>query len=267
MNISEHESWTVYAPAVCTCADARIGSIRAKGVGRKPVFILEFIIHDTGQAVTKFYNVKITPKGNYAATHNGDFAKQHRLVTGKYNKARYSRARQLLKDMVGHDYIVEYEVAESSQNKSYLKATKVNPVNSIITEQWFESGLLRPKKRSPNDHRLANRNKATVKQRTSNNVAIERQKVSKLLAMNKPQEPHLDLDSSVISIPLKHTTLKHNHVEPYTHISVEDDSTNDTEYKTTMREVGGVRVFQYYRHPDETLDQYHDRVIEESWGV
>jgi hypothetical protein len=267
MSTFDHDQWTVYAPTVCMCIDARIGTITTINGGRQHVFILEFIIHDTEQVVTKFFNVSKTPKGDYAIPHESDFAKLHRRVTGQYKKARYSRAQQLLKHMVGHRYVVEYEPAESSKKLPYLKATKVKPVEPIISEQWYPSGRLQPKTRSPNTRRLINVSMATVKQQLSKELAIEKQKASNDLAMDKAEEPHPYLDSSEISIPLKHTTLKHNQVGPYPHASLVGNKLKGNKYKTTRTIKGGVISYQYYQRPNETLEQYHERVIDESWDI
>ena len=265
MSISERDKWTVYAPAICTCIDARAGTIQSINGGIKHVFILEFIIHDTEQVVTKFYNVNKTKKGNYALTHDGDFAMIYRLVTGNYNKARYSRAQQLLKHMVGVDYRVEYGAAESRKNKPYLKATKVSPVDPAVSEEWFTSGKLKPKKRRGNTRIVTNKVVATEKQQVSNDLAIDKQKHGNKLTMIKAEKPHSYSDSSAIPIPLKHTTLKHNHVEPYTHTSVVANKSKENKYKTKVTIIGErEKSYRYYPRPDESEEQYHERVIDES---
>jgi len=256
VNTHEHDDWTVYPPAVCLCVDARLGEIPTNG-GKQSVFILEFFILETEQSVTKFFNVRKTPKGDYAAPHDSDFAKLHRLVTGEYNKARYSRAQQLLKHMIGHEYIVEYGSAVSSQGLSYLKAKTVKPVDPVVTNAWYPSGKLIPKQRHLNSRKTTNRKVAMAKQRSSNELAIEQQKSNNDLAMEKAATPHFNWGLSTHSIPLEHTTLKHNHVEPCKPDSID-------EYETTMILVGSVNNFQYYQRPDESEDDYHDRVFDES---
>lgn len=261
MNTFDHHSWTPQAASICICVDAKIGTITTTNRGIQHVFILDFIIDGTEQLVTKFFNVRKSPKGDYAIPHDSDFAKLHRLVTGQCKKARYSRAQQLLKHMVGHNYIVEYGPAESSKKLPYMKATKVKPVEPIITDQWYPSGRLLPKTRSSNIKQLINLSITSVKQEPSKELAIEKQKAGNDLEMDKAEEHHSYLGSSTISVP-----LKHNQVKPLPHPSLLDDKVKDNKYKTTMTIKGGVRGYQYYQQPNETLEQYHERVIYESWN-
>lgn len=265
MSISEQADWTVYPPAVCTCIDTRLGTISTKA-GERLVFILELLILETEQTVTKFFNVRKTPKGEYSVPHDGDFAKLHRLTTGQYKKARYSRSQQILGHLIAYDFIVEYVNAQSSHGQPYFKAKKIEPVEPIFTDQWYTSGKIKPKKKSSKNRTSNNKKKVMVKQQFGDELTMDQQKTSNESAIRKAGNPHSDSDSNVISIPLKHTTLKHKHIEPYTHnILVDNESMNDR-YETTMVvDDKGVKHYQFHKHPDENQDKYYDRVIDESW--
>jgi len=257
MNTSEQAGWTVYEPTLCKCVGTRVATISTEG-GKQTVFILDLAIKDSGVILTRYFNVKKLPKGNCSVKHNSYFAILYRLTIGENPTARYSRAEQLLHHLHGHEFIAEYENASTLSIPHYFRVTKLKPVNPIVTDDWYPTGILILKKKV----RYSSSNDSTIKQQeNSNYAAINKQKISNELTMGKAGLADSYLDSADISIPQQH--LKHD-IEPLHHIELDTDSVD--KYETTMKQINmKERSFQYCQCPNETLDQYHDRVIDESY--
>ena len=139
--------------------------------------------------------------------------------------------------------IVEYENAKGANGIDYLRVKTIKPATPIITDGWFPDGRLRDKKWKP----------------TGNGLETNRKKSGKKLETQEAVKPHFNLVSASNSTPLKDVTYK---VEPYNHTELIPDS-ND-EYRTTLEEVNGARVYRGHQKPSETQQQYHERMILES---
>ncbi|PHS69128.1 MAG: hypothetical protein COB23_07170 [Methylophaga sp.] len=254
----DRSGWTTYAPAVCECVGVRIANINTSG-GAKTVFILELVTIEGGLFLTKFFNVNKTPKGNYSVQHNSDFAKIYRTTIGENPTSRFSRANQLLKHLMGCEFIAEYIDAKTILIEHYLKATKLTSTAPIVTDEWFETGTLKAKKRSQKPKCLNVVEVTKNKQWIGNGLAKNKQKNGNELVMEKAEKAHCYLASPTISIPL--TSFKH-YIRPLSHIKPISVRTDD--YETTIKTVTGSTSYQYSQCSNETDDEYYDRVIEES---
>lgn len=145
----EKQNWTVNESIVCECVGVKTGVSRI-GKRQRPVFILELTTLATGAMLIKYYGVDKTVKGNYTVMHNSSFAKDFRLTIGVNPKADYSRAHRLLRKLIGYRFIADYVPAISNNGDHYLKATKLKPVEPIVTDEWTVTGHLRPKKKLEN---------------------------------------------------------------------------------------------------------------------
>lgn len=239
----DKSGWTVYEPVLCQCVGARIASSPIKGIV-KPACILELLHLETGQEIIKWLGINKTPKGGYSVKPNSDFAKLYRVTKGYVTKARFSKANQLLKHFVGCEFITEFENAKGSRGNEYLRAKTIKPVNPIITDGWFPDGRLRYKNWKP----------------TGNGLETNWKKSGNELETRKAENPHLNLVSPSKITPLKDITSK---IEPYTH--VEPIPSSNDEYETTLEVLNGMKIYRGHQQPNETQEQYHERVISESF--
>jgi len=174
--------WTVHEAILCEYVDTRVAEISTPA-GKKSVFIMGLVLLDTGVTLIKYLNVEKTPKGNYAIKHNSDFAKLYRLVIGDNPTARYSRARSLLSHLKSHQFIAKFQDTKAAQVEHYFKVTSLIPANPIVTDERFESGTLRAKKKVQKIKGLKVIKLAIDKQTISNGLTKNRQKTDKKLAM------------------------------------------------------------------------------------
>jgi hypothetical protein len=137
----------------CVCMTTRTCVIPTKG-GFIPRFIMELHPDDEREPVLKFFGVEKTPKGNYTAKPNSDFAKLYRLTTGLNPKKRWDRVARFLKHFHDERFIVDWEEIETPDKRTYLKATHIKPVNPIIDDGiWTETGSLIKAGRPYSNHR------------------------------------------------------------------------------------------------------------------
>jgi hypothetical protein len=239
----DKSGWTTYEPAECECVGARIASSRING-SIKPTFILEMYVPELELTAIKWLNVTKTPKGSYSVKQNSDFAKLYRLTIGYVNKRRFSKAHQLKNHIVGHQFIADFKQDKGADGDNYLKVTAIKPLNPIITDGWFPDGRIRDKNWKQNGNGLE-----TNWKQTGNGLETP-----------KAVNPHLNLVSPAISTTLKDITSK---IDTYKD-TVPTPVVND-EYETVLEIVNGMKTFQYHQHPNETLAEYHERVIAESF--
>ncbi len=236
--------WTVYEPAQCECVNAKKAKINTPG-GQKPIFILE-LLTDDGKEIIKYLNVKKLPSGNYSAAKDSDFAKLYRLAIGDNPTKRFSKAQQLLSHFHGVKFLVSFEEHIASNNSSYFKAKTIQPVEPIIRDEWTATGQLKGK---PRGH-YKRPNKVMSRRLIGDNMATSRRKSGEDLDIKKPVKPHFNLTSGTNSAPLKHTTYN---MEPLPHNAVKGEEKRQT------------RVYEYNRREHETIDDYYDRVINETF--
>lgn len=260
MSVIDKSGWTIYEPSRCECTSSRIATINTAG-GTKVVFIVELFSLDRGIDLIKYFNVVRTPKGSYSVKHNSDFAKLYRTTIGKNPISRYTRADQLLRHLEGKEFIAEYIDASTNQIEHYFKATKLEPVDPIITNEWFETGVLKAKKRGRRYNKENGHKIKKNKQQIGNELAKVKQKVGNDLATGKAESPHLNLELTDISIPL--TSLKHD-IEPLPHTGPMVDRRE--EHRTVIDGANSEKVYHYHQHPNETQQDYHERVIDESFS-
>ena len=132
--------WKVYEQALCECIEARIASISIKG-RIKPIFILELIDLKTGSVGIKWLAVTKSLKGGYSVKPNSGFSRLYRLTIGYVDKARFSKANQLLKHFIGSKFIAEFENAQGSDDDNYglptqLGANVINELLSVFPSSW-----------------------------------------------------------------------------------------------------------------------------------
>lgn len=241
-NTNEKVDWTTYEPERCICVGAKVGQINVRG-GMKPVFILDLVAEVNGRQIIKFFNAQKTKAGNYTVSRKSNFAKLYRITVGENPSARFSRANQLLGHLLGKEFIVEYRAVTSTT--SYYKAENIKPVEPIITDQWFPSGILKPNIKVRHNEKLL----AKERQLIDKDLAINGQKDDNLLTIVSGHESATEQGLGTDSNPIQNTTKI---MKPLPHTTVE--KINDKEM-----------VYCYKRNKDETDEDYDERVIRESF--
>ena len=155
-NIEQASNWL--------CINAKVGSIPTSG-GIKPVLIVE-LTNDAGEIAIKFFNAKLTAKGNLSVDRNSDFAKLYRLTTGNNPIPRFTRCNQLMGHLIGYQFIADTDQAISKKHENYLRVTNIKPLNPITGDTWCLTGHM------IKNVRVKSNKLAINKQRNGNKLAI-----------------------------------------------------------------------------------------------
>lgn len=229
--------WTKHGPTKCECIEAKTGSIKTAG-GPKDLIILTFVDLSSTEELLYFLNATKKKSDNYAVPRQSNFAKLYRLTTGKNPSSRFSKAQQLMNHFIGEYFICEYETAKSTKGHCYNKVTSIIPANIQQSDEWLSSGFTRKKRRQIN----------------GNNLEKNWQIVGNQLETEISEKPrHIWRQLPIQS----HNNIATSRVSTYQHAPMGTDVKVINE-----REV----VINYRQLPDETDDQYLDRVIDESWN-
>jgi len=226
------------------CIDTRMGSTKTQG-GIKPVFIVELACDLFAMPIIKYFSCQHKGK-NYTVPHNGDFAKTWRLTKGTNPKNQYSKAQQLLNQLPGHKFLVKG--APTSGKTTYFKATEIKPLKPVYSELWTPSGVLKkcPKKVTFQPPEIGSE-LATDWQNVGNNLAESWQKVGNEETLQTAKtlglEPVFNPTSSGLPGKRNHLPTK-----PLLEAMLQEP-----------------RFYNYPRQENESDDDYHQRVIDQSW--
>lgn len=231
--------WTIYEPQPCLCVDGRVGYNR-----NQPVLILDFLTVDEERKVVGFFNVTETAKGGYTVGDKSKFAKLYRLTIGDNPKRLKGKAHQLIKHFIGECLVVSFKEAQTDKGVFHFKAEEIKPIEPIITHEWFSTGELKGKVRGRYRDKVLHR-----QQKSRNNLDESWISIGNKLEIKKTEKVPNDLGSCEISNTSKHKTLGVS-----TLIDTKLEVINDKE-----------KVFTYYQGEDESLDDYYQRVIDESF--
>jgi hypothetical protein len=247
-------------------------------IGKAQAFLLK-LETESGEIINKFFNVTKTQKGNYTVGHNSDFAKLYRLTTGENPTARFSRADRLLKHLLGYEFVCEYDQSAWTDGTECLKVRNIRPLNPVQNNEWTITGNLKQKikVKTRKTHKISNVKMAMECQKNDNNLATDWQCFGndKSLEAAKTLGLEHDFDFSVSvqqydGIKPYHSN-KDNNI--YTHTR-EDENLIDAEYSVTENKPKSntqkiiksetETLFVYQQMQDETIDDYFDRVLDES---
>ncbi len=256
---AEKASWTISTPVLCRCIGAKPVTTKIRG-GATPSFILELVNVETNEKVICYFNARKTKSG-HSVKPESKFAKLYRITTGNNPMPRYNKAQQLLKHFIGHEFIAEYKAETASNNQPYFKTTSIKPNKPKPSEQWKEDGELLGK------YDWSNRpSKQPKKWKVTGKRLESKWKVAgKLLESAITGKAQFYLVSSGFSMRNNVLTYTRERVTTCNHspaIPKQQDS-----YKTTVKEIDGVKHYQYHQQPDETEQQYQERVIDESMAA
>jgi len=236
--------WTTYEPARCECINTKIALIDIEGI-KKPVFILELLTEDD-RLVIKYLNVKKLRSGNYSVQKQSDFAKLYRSAFGVNPSKRFSKSQQLLPHFHGMEFITTFEEALLPKGTKYLKATKLEPINPIITAEWTSTGQLKGKSRG----HYKTKNVNGLRRKSGEELAKNWRKIGDDLDIENAVKTHFYLASHHNSIPLKDTTCN---IEPLPHKALSTNSNRK------------IPVYTHTRRKHESLGVFYDRVIDETF--
>jgi hypothetical protein len=250
----------------CVCMTTRTCVIPTKG-GFTPVFIMELHSDDLREPVVKFFNVKKTPKGNYTVSPHSDFAKLYRLTFGLNPKKRWDRAVRFLKHFHDVRFIVDWKEIETPDKKTYLKATHIQPVDSIVDDGiWTETGTLIKAGRPYANHRKC----SISRENTGGRLGEHRGNIGGRLGEDWGKQSASSPNEIAASSHFQshNTIVKQYHSKAITCQSVVHSVKESASVESNLDEekpmIKKPQVFVYHQRPDETYDEYLDRVIDES---
>jgi hypothetical protein len=206
--------------------------------------ILDLVSFDGSLKVVAFFNVKKTKKGFYTVGHKSRFAKLYRSTIGDNPSRLKGKAHQLVKHFIGEQFYVDYKEALRDDRSLYFKATDISPIKPIETKEWFSNGELKAKARG---RYVTKKNKnRTLRGKEQEN---KWKNAGNELETASPSKPNKNKGSEYVSSALKHTT---SGVSPLTCVDMKVVSHNE-------------RIYTYEKKRGETLDEYHQRVIDETF--
>jgi len=218
---------------------------------------LRLIEIETGEEVTCYFPAQKSKNGDMSVSRvKSKFSALYRLVTGNNPAARFSRSQQLIKHFIGYEFIVEYEVVTSKNQGEYRKAVTIKPVNPIVKKEWTKAGILKGKSRRAYSSR--------VKQSSGNRQASSGQSASNIVAIENLGEAHFNL-----GLPRSSTSPASQQANRLEHLQERGSSSQEAaaEFVTVVAQVSSKeKVFQYHQQSSESTEQYHERVIEESFS-
>ena len=255
----ERASWTVGVSAStisdwipARCINVRIGNIH----GRVSIIIVLETSGDDPKEVLRFFSAK---KGNgkakdYIVPHDGALAKLIRITLGVHPRKRYCKAQQLARHLIGHNFLIQPELSQT-EGSAYWKTKTIKPEIMMSSEEWSATGTLYGKQSSSV---IMSGDKPDKKGRRSGDKK----------EMRKSGISHSYLGSG--AIPIAHQPITNNTATHTLPISDNGDIDNEQltqldPFSTTVKLLSPTnRVFAHHRRPDETEEQYHERIIDES---
>lgn len=147
----ELAAWTVTekqsSGALCECISISISEkmITLKSNSSRALissFVMKLVELDTGEEITCYFKFQKSKAGHATVKAESKFAILYRLTFGLNPRKRYSNARQLANHFKGEQFLVKYVIETTELKESYRKATSINPVVPIVTDEWTIKGKL-----------------------------------------------------------------------------------------------------------------------------
>lgn len=237
-----------YETTEALCVEVRNAVINTQG-GKKPCYVMELRCQESGHTIIQFFNHQLTKSKTAAVKKNSKFAKQFRLATGKNPLPRFSRSDTLKRGFVGIVYRCKYTTAVDSNNNLYFKSKEIAPVNPHLSKDWLSDGTLIPKTRTK------------IKQSLCKNNESELEKASKNYEKLLDDIPSKNGLSDANFSSLQRPGLQSSSVNSLHHAQQE---LFDKRYLTIIQKNEKEKVYEYRRRPDESEDDYMQRVIDTS---
>lgn len=222
---------------LCECVGWKHSLSNIKGIEQHS-FILDLCIVDTGEMLVKYLNCNSTTQNRFTVPQNGDFAKLYRLTLGSNPTKRFSEAGKLVSHFLGCRFFAEYKKTIAKNKIVYSKVISLRPEKPILNDSWTSTGMV--KKTHKGGH------KTEEYQRKSSGLLADKQRIfSGKVADCKSLQASKSLGLEPVF----------NHVQSPEPIS-----------KKVQRElVPRTNFFNYSRFENETIEDFHNRVIDESF--
>ena len=252
---------TSIQPVLCECTNTKAGEITTKG-GKKPVLIME-LSTKSDLEIVKFFNCTVKTKGRNIVGVDSDFAKLYRITHGAVERKRFSgEARGLLSRFRLMQFYVSYEPASDRNGKPYNKATEIQPINSVISDDWTATGKLK------NQRRKLHLNRAVNLRTIDGQMTVNSRTIDGKLTDEKSLKAQQSLGLEPVFNPIETNTInpyQDKTIEPYTHeagdcLDWTGNVPDGNDFKSHQP-----KVIHHQRQPGEGVREYFDRVIESSW--
>jgi hypothetical protein len=262
VTISQEEkaSWTV----IEACDDELILAKCVRVDVRKPagrVSIVLTLLTDEGQPreVLRYFCAlpcKGANKRNQCRiAKDSNLAKLYRLAIGKAPE-RYNKAKQLAKRLLEHEFLIS-PYPDGEADKFEYRTKVIHPKQPIKSECWGETGKLYM---TPSSNR-GWRKWSDLGINEGQSGDKEGTKAGQTWDSEKSEDPRYYLASTIGSTPNNQQSVTRRPISTVTTTVVEPLDRGINVIETGEKE----RHYQYQRHPDEIIEQYHDRVIDESF--
>ncbi|MBE0471445.1 MAG: hypothetical protein IBX55_18290 [Methyloprofundus sp.] len=190
----------------------------------------------TGEEAFYFINNAQQLKGGRVKVEKKSaIAKLYRLTHGFINQHRHHEFNQLIKHFIGQRFICTTQAATFRNGDHYLKVTSCKPESPIYDDDNYTRT-------------------GEIRQKTNRNLTKNRQKTNKIQTVATPQKPLKHSTSS--HAPTNDKWLMVNELMINEPNPLLDDK--EEEIERTAKSLKGMR-------PGETLDEYFERVIDETF--
>ena len=222
---------------LCECVGWKQSISNINGIGQQS-FVLDLCIVDSGEMLVKYLNCNSTTPNRYTVKHNGDFAKLYRLTLGSNPTKRFSEAQYLVSHFLGCRFYAEYKTAMGKNKIVYLKVVSLRPEKPILDDAWTSTGMVKKTRKGGKPTPEIYRNITGFSPDKHRNITGKTPDDKTLQAANS-------LGLEALFNPIQ---------------SPEPRGSNA---KRVLLPRG--KVFSYSRFENETIDDFHNRVIDESF--
>jgi hypothetical protein len=222
---------------LCECTDWRQSVSDFEGIGQHS-FILDLCVISTGEMLVKYLNCNSTTKNRYTVKHNGDFAKLYRLALGSNPIKRFSEAQHLVSHFLGCRFFAQYTTAIGNDKKVYLKVVSLKPEKAILSDTWTSTGMVKKARKAR--HKIPE---------TYRNITGDLPETYRNITGKTPDAKTLQAQQTLHREPLFNPTQ-----------SPQPISNNAKEVLLPR-----ANFFNYSKLENESTDDFHNRVIDESF--
>lgn len=221
---------------LCECVEWKQSISNINGIGQQS-FVLDLCIVDSGEMLVKYLNCNSTTPNRYTVKHNGDFAKLYRLTLGSNPTKRFSDAGKLVSHFLGCRFYAEYKTAMGKNKMVYSKVVSLRPEKPILSEAWTSTGMV--KKARKGSHKPAE-----YPWNIGGLSVDERWIIGGLSVDEETLQAANSLGLEGVFNPIQSPEPRGNDVK---------------------RGLPQVKFFNYSRFENESTDDFHNRVIDESF--
>ena len=210
---------------LCECVEWKQSISNINGIIQHS-FVLDLCVVDTGEMLVKYLNCNSTTPNRYTVKHNGDFAKLYRLTLGSNPTKRFSDAGKLVSHFLDCRFFAEYKKTVAKNKIVYSKVVSLRPEKPILDDAWTSTGMVKKARK------------------VGNKTAESRWNIGGLSVDDKTLQASNSLGLEAVFNPIQSPEPRGNDVK---------------------RVLPQVKFFNYSRFENETINDFHNRVIDESF--